>query len=216
MSGIRNILLHLSDDLRNDQKSGAKNFVERIYPNPFFSAIRYTIVFEVLFSLAFFGTLASGHPAFLICMLVIFSVTGVAILLFREKGIEQLLNSKWKFFPNNIYEKWLPPVILITLSFIDIRFLIVLLFHFTFFNSDFFVQFLNHVLMPLRAAIQQAFFGVVRLMYFIRGVIHIVASFLVNYSIYYCFLLFGVDLKKENISAVDYLKKKERQNRSSD
>lgn len=210
ISGIRNILLHQSNDLEQDKKSGTVNFVAGMYPSPFFTIIRNLMLLELLLSLGFFGMMIAVNSFLAICFCVIIFLSAITFILYGDKGMQLLLESKWKFFPNNIYEKWIPPAILVALSAGDARFIAVLLLHLALFNFDFFIQLRNHGVNPLLSAINAAFYGIIKLLSAVKGVIHIVISSLVNHFIYYCFLLFGVDLKKENASALDYLKKKRR------
>jgi len=199
LTGVRNILIHQADDLRSDKKSGEKNFVPEIYPKPFHSIVKYLIFSELLFSLVFFGMLTFSQPLFLICMVAIFIVSAL-VALFHEKGVEQLLKGGWKFFPNNLFEKWLPPSVLIALSVIDNRFIAILLLHLALFNFDFYTQMAMRVALPLVYLVKDVVLRVIALF-------RIASAALLNHSIYYCFLIFGVDLKKENSSALDYLRK---------
>ncbi|HXH19580.1 MAG TPA: hypothetical protein VNJ07_10910, partial [Chitinophagales bacterium] len=198
VSGIRNILLHQADDLDYDKKSKVKNFVAGIYPNPFKAVIWNLIRLELLFCLFFFSILSLTQPLFLISVFSILFVSALAVL-FHEKGIAQLLKGGWRFFPNNISEKWLPPSVLIALSIIDIRYITILLLHFSLFNVDFYVR-LSHFILPL-------FHTLGKKLWELFAFIRIISSAMLNYSIYYSFLLFGIDLRKEKTSALRYLKK---------
>ncbi len=208
--GTRNILLHQSNDLDQDKTSETVNFVAGMHPSSFFAVIRNLMLLELLLSLGFWGMMITVNGFLAICSGVIIFLSAITFILFGDKGMQLLLESKWKFFPNNIYEKWIPPALLTALSLGDARFIAVLLLHLVLFNFDFFIQLRNHGVNPLLSAINASFYGMIKLLSAIKGVIHIVISSLVNYFIYYGFLLFGVDLRKENASAMDYLRKKRR------
>lgn len=222
-SGIRNILLHQVDDLQSDKKSGAKNFVAGIFPQPFYAFIRNLILLEVVFSLIFFGVLIFSNRLLAICFLTIFILAFITFMLFRKQEMPEFLDSKWKFFPNNVYEKWLPSSILVALCFIDQRFVVILLVNLVLFNANAILQFFRFVYDVADVAyaniVKVAFHQVFvvfpnavyqllkRFYYFAKTWMKLIVSAVINYPIYYAFLIFGVDLRKENSSALDYLKK---------
>jgi ABC-type multidrug transport system fused ATPase/permease subunit len=199
-SGMRNILMHQAEDMSADRKSNSRNFVSTLSDAGFQFAIKYLILTEILFSIAFFALLSIGAPLFMICIAAILVISSVALRSFYLKGIEEMLHSTWRFFPNNLYERWLPPLFLLLGVLSDPLFLIVLVVHLTLFNFNLYSQtaqrlylaarWLQHILIPVRNGIA------------------IAGSAFVNYSIYYMLLLFGIDLKKENTSALNYFKKR--------
>ncbi|MDZ4846795.1 MAG: hypothetical protein SH857_14740 [Chitinophagales bacterium] len=222
-SGIRNILLHQADDLQSDKKSGAKNFVAGIFPSPFYRYIRNSLLLEVAFSLTFFSVLLFSDRLFTICFVTILIFALLIFIRFREKELPVFLASKWKFFPNNVYEKWLPLSLLVAFCFIDKRFAVILLVHLVLFNANAILQFFRFVYDVADVAyaniVKVAFHQVFvvfpdavyqllkRFYYFAKTWLKLITSSLINYPIYYVFLLFGVDLRKKNSSALDYLKR---------
>jgi hypothetical protein len=143
--------------------------------------------------------LSYSHRFFLISIVAILLVSALAVL-FYENGVAQMLKGGWKFFPNNIFEKWLPASVLIGISIFDHRFIAVLLLHLALFNYNFYVQLWGRILVPLSHAIRNKLLGAVALS-------RIISAALINHCIYYAFLLFGIDLRKEHSSAFSYLKK---------
>ena len=198
LSGIRNILLHQHDDMAADQKSGVKNWVATISQSFFYHIVLCVVCFEIVCCVLFFSALSIQNIFFLLCVIIIIGWAVYTFVRFSAEGMNSYMSNYWKYFPNTIYEKWLPPALLVILSFRDIRFFIILLIHVLLFNIALYLQtfgfvfprifypLLNHVYIPMRR----------------------VFSALINYPIYYCFLLFGVDLKKEKLSALEYLRKK--------
>lgn len=197
LNGIRNILLHQADDMQTDKNTNVKNFVSRISSDSFRAAIQYLIAGELIFSCSFFLILFFNNRLFTIYLLVTIGLSAIAYYLFGKKRIGQMLKSGWKFFPNNIYEKWLPACNLLILAQIHTVFYAVLLLHLAIFNFDFYVQTFK-TLYPLLRDVT------------IHGIIigRKTASYLINHFIYYLLLVFGVDLKKEKTSAAEYFKKR--------
>lgn len=156
------------------------------------------MVLEWLLCLTFFTTLLSVNPLFAICLLVILVLSASGFMLFMEKDAPQFLDSTWSFFPNSIYEKWLPLTYLVILSASDIRFVILLAVHLTIFNFDFYIQGADRLYGRWRSISFKGNLITVR----------IILSYPANYFIYYLLRIFGVDLKKENITALEYFKKR--------
>jgi len=198
VAGFRNILIHQAEDLEADKKAGSKNFVTGMESEDFYSALKCLIGVELLLCISFFGVLCSGNLLFAVCMAVILALSITVLILFRHQTMPRFLNSLWRYFPNNLYEKWLPAVYLALLTLGDAWFVILLILHFGIFNFNVYVQLADKL------------YGVWKSIAF-KGMLislKIWFSYPVNYFIYYLLRLFGVDLKKENISALDYLRKR--------
>ena len=204
LSGIRNILTHQFEDRQQDAASKTKTFVASFTAAQFYGVVKYCIAFELIACICFFISLSISNQAMAVCVGVIFALTASAIYLFGTGGVQKMLESKWKYFPNNIFEKWIPATILLLLSFTDIRFFALLLLHIAAFNHKVYLELLHHVLLPSRGGLRDSLVQ-------IRIGIRRFFSFIINRLIYYSFLLFGVDLKKEDSSALNYLKKQRKQ-----
>lgn len=200
-SGVRNILMHQSEDIAADIRSGSRNFAMGFSHAGFLFSIKYLIITEIIFSLAFFVFLSLDNPFFVLCAFSILSISAVAAHLFYKQGLSAMLHSTWRYFPNILYEKWLPSIFLLMAISAERLFIWVLLVHLALFNFGLYVLIAkrihrtaqwsyHHILVP---------FG-----YFI----HTNGLSMVNYSIYYALLLFGINLKKENTSALNYFRKK--------
>jgi hypothetical protein len=102
----------------------------------------------------------------------------------------------WKlrllYLPNHVYEEWLPLAALVLLAIHNLQYLWLLLLHLVFFYQP---------LLKYSAVLTHLVFAAY---YKSTGA----AKAVINYSIYYLFLVFGADLKKQNISAFTYLKRK--------
>ncbi len=203
LSGVRNILLHQHDDLNADAKAGSKNWVASITESSFLSSIKFLIVAETLTSLMFFGLLAAAQLWFLMCVVLIATWAIVVWINYKWFNELDLSDIRVKHYPNNVYEKWLPAAVLIILVFNQIAFAAILGLHLLLFNLEFYIEsykviypvvrdnWINKIQIPMRRWL----------------------SVIINYPIYYSFLLFGVDLKKENQTALSYLKKRRGHNK---
>jgi hypothetical protein len=202
VSGIRNILLHQHDDLTADATAESKNWVAGISTTSFYSIILYLTIAETIASILFFAILCALNTWFFICLTTIATWAIAVLFIYRGAGMTALVQSKIKHYPNNVYEKWLPPAVLLILSFVNPWFVAILLFHILLFNLEFYIESYKYTYPVVRDTwINQ-----------IRIPIRRKVSVAINYPIYFSFLLFGVDLKKENLSALDYFKKRRRQN----
>ncbi|MBP6730552.1 MAG: UbiA family prenyltransferase [Chitinophagales bacterium] len=203
LSGVRNILLHQHDDLNADAKAGSKNWVASITEPSFLSSIKILIVAETLTSLMFFGLLAATQLWFLMCVVLIATWAIVVWIKYKRFNELDLSDIRVKHYPNNVYEKWLPVVVLLILAAGQIAFAAVLVLHLLLFNLEFYIEsykviypvvrdnWISKIQIPMRRWL----------------------SVIINYPIYYSFLLFGVDLKKENQTALGYFKKKRGHNK---
>ena len=199
-SGIRNILLHQHEDADKDSQGGMQNFASRVPVKKFSRYVKTLIFSEIFLSVLFLLYLSNENSLFIFSAVLIFLFSSMVFMTFYNQGFDLFLQTRWKFFPNPIFEKWLPITVLVGLSHTDKRFLFMLLIHITLFNFNLYIEFLHHVLLPLKNALKYIC---------IQSIINMrrIFSFLINYSIYCGFLIFGVDLKKENSSALGYLKK---------
>jgi len=196
IAGFRNILIHQWEDAEADEKSGSKNLAATIGSSKFYDAIKWLILIEVALALAFFTALCLTNLWFVACSIIIVALTSTVLILYRNQTVSQFLSSLWRYFPNNVYEKWLPVIYLALLSSADVRFIILLILHLLLFNFDFYIQTSDKVYGAWKSV---AFKGTLI-------TVKIWLSYPVNYFIYYSFRVLGVDLKKKNISAAGYLK----------
>lgn len=204
-SGIRNILIHQYEDADKDRLGGIKNFAAGIPALKNLLYIKVLITCELILSMLFFLYLTSANSLFIYCPLLLLFFTLLVLIAFYNPGISVLLQTRWKYFPNPVFEKWIPVAVLAILSANDLRFLWFLLFHVVVFNSGFLIQ-SNHYFIP--ALIRFIDLIVKGIWYKILTPVRILFSLAVNYFIYFLLRLFKIDLKKEQTTAIDYFKKK--------
>lgn len=197
LSGVRNILLHQYDDINADEKAGSKNWVATISFPVFLNSLSYLVATETFASIAFFALLAKLQPGFWLSVALIIVWALIVGIKYLPKRQIDLTNEGLKHYPNNVYEKWLPVSILFVLSFNHLAFAGVLLLHLMLFNFNVYAESYKRVYPVLKYG------WINRVQIPVRRVV----SVIINYPIYYSFLLFGVDLKKENQTAMSYLKK---------
>jgi hypothetical protein len=151
-------------------------------------------------SAVFFISLAIDQKEIAACLLLVLAFYLWVFLNFK-RDIGKMLHSTWRYFPNNVYEKWLPALYLVLLSFQSTYFILFLLLHLAVFNFNFYRQMIQSIFLSLRLMEP-------RIVTPVKDFIIKYASLFVNYLIYYALLLFGIDLKKENMSARNYFKKR--------
>lgn len=200
LNGIRNILLHQFDDMEADLRVGSKNLVAGMATNTFYFLLLALVTIEIIASCLFFSSLAVNMPYFIACMVLLLFWAIAIMAKFYNTGFHEIAKTHWRYFPNNVYEKWLPPLVLAILSLSDWRFLVVLLVHIFLFNTLLYTETYKVVFPAIRDMWTKH----------IRVSLRSIASALINYPIYFLFLLFGVDLKKENRSAADYIKSRKK------
>lgn len=196
--GIRNILLHQHNDSSLDSKVGNKTWVIQSTEAAFHRQIKIALLTEISLSLIFFLLLSYHVSMFLSVVFAIVFFTLMATIRFKENGIKQMLLSQSRYFPNALYEKWMPAVILFSLGFSNPYFWLILFLHTALFNFEAYLEIL-------------ALLNIYGIRLYWRGKripLRAVLSLFINHFIYYIFRLFGVNLKKENLSALEYISRK--------
>jgi 4-hydroxybenzoate polyprenyltransferase len=202
MCGVRNILIHQLEDRDTDLRCGTLTLAGTLSIGTSYNILRGILAAELFLCIAFFAYLGYYNASLHYVLAAIFLVSVQDVLRYMHIMREDLPDAPLRYFPNNVYEKWLPVLYLLLLAGSDHYFLIILVLHLAIFNFTFYIQSLH---MSVRAWQQIPF---LRILYEVVVPIRIILSRAVNYIIYYSFLLFGIDLRRQQISAADYLKKK--------
>lgn len=200
VSGIRNIIIHQYEDAEADRLGGTISFFSGLSKTTFERILLCCIVAEVSLLSLLFALLAHTNNLLLLCQPIIWLHVVFVLVLFARKGLPAFLNSTWRYFPNNLWELWMPVTLLLVLAVADSRFILIAFLHVLLFNHRVYVELYNRALIPMKGHIK---YLLVKLLVSARYVV----SFVVNSFLYLGFLLFGVDLKKENVSALEYLRK---------
>jgi 4-hydroxybenzoate polyprenyltransferase len=202
LCGVRNILIHQLEDKSADEQSQTKTYASAVATRKVFQLLQLAIMGELLLCLTFFSILALDNSWLWLC------AASVLVLCFRKTfwyihlTKEDLPEPPLRYFPNSVYEKWLPTLYLIMLSFSNVYFVILLFLHVTLFSSDLYLKIIQ-IVMRIGNGMPLGYFQ-----YHILVPIRIFISKVVNHLIYYILLIMGINLKKENMSATDYFKKK--------
>ncbi len=203
-NGIRNILLHQLEDKGKDIFSATNTFIKTIALQDLRVILVSVLLMEMISSLSFFIVLTTFQFWFCGGIIIISVLYFIAFREFSRLGFEKILHATLRYFPNSIYEKWLPILYLLILSCFNCFFLAFLFLHIAIFNFNLYQQVAKRIFL-LWKMIPFNF-----VYYHILIPIRIFISSIVNHSIYYFFLLFSINLKKENLSAWEYFKLKRR------
>lgn len=188
--GIRNMLLHQIKDVLGDQKAGFKSLPQYLGVKRTQELLKMLIILEITLVIAATLELANHQIFFALWFVLV-----IIYLVFSIKDLREVLNNNAYFdllpvrhFLDLLYILWFPLCQLLLIIFIDWKWIVLLPIH-------------------LMLLVDQG-----HLIRFSKFIWHDstkpVLSALVNYPIYYSFRLFGVDLKQEKKSAVEYVKSK--------
>lgn len=191
--GYRNIVLHQINDIDFDKRSGIITLPIKVGKYNTKKLLSYILLVEILLLSIYIYSISLSNKFFwAILSLYILHVFINIIIFYKEK----LFNTtSFPFlFTNKFYHVFSPLIYIILLLFNDYRWILILFLHFMFLIS---FEEKKHLFVSVRNAILNIIhFGI------------FISSVIVNYSIYYLFLLFNVDLIKEKKSAIEYLKNK--------
>jgi len=197
LSGLRNILIHQLEDTSSDLSSGTQTFAGTTDTKKILQILQVVILLELAFCLAFFSLLTVGEHLFAVCIAAVFVLCFRSSFWYIHLTQEELPDLPLRYFPNNVYEKWLPAIYLILLSFSNGYFIILLVLHITLFNFD-----LYRSIIRIGSNIRNNLpLGYIH--YSIVLPICIFISKVINHLIYYSLLILSIDLKKEQMSALD-------------
>ena len=198
-AGLRNILIHQSEDIDEDFRSQTRNYSASMSPKMLNRFLFSSICMELTFCMLFFISAAIDKKEVVVCLLSVVGYTGLAFSKFGI-DIKKMLYSSWRYFPNMLYEKWLPPIYLLLLTLHNSYFAVILLVHLALFDIDFYRRQIHTVYLFMRwfhPHIATPIYD------FSRKYV----SLFINYSIYYVLLVLGINLRQENTSALGYFKK---------
>jgi 1,4-dihydroxy-2-naphthoate octaprenyltransferase len=190
--GIRNILIHQIEDKESDILTRTETYTTSIETATGIKTIKVLILIEATCAIVLFSLLTLTYYPFIYCLIVLMVLLCFGIFRYFGSDSDLLPHLSIRYFPNAIYEKWLPVVCLILLTRTNYWFAIFLILHILVFDLGYYKNtawhFLKKIVIPIRA-----FF-----------------SKMVNNAIYYLLLLFHIDLKREEMSAIEYFRKKMR------
>jgi len=192
--GYRNIFLHQIKDILGDQKAGMISLPMRLGVKSSYVFLKLLYFLELVLILSFSVELIFIDKRYMPCLLLAIIYLGYvqADLLKIFKGATYFALLPIRHVLDLLYQLWFPLLQLSILVWIDWRWVIIVPFHLLFFvNRDFIVTFYGRTIDYL----------------WHRSLRHLLSAVL-NYPIFLLFKMFGVDLIKENKSALSYLKNK--------
>lgn len=194
--GIRNILIHQVDDVFRDQRSGITTLPMWLGPARTAMEIALLIAFES--GILFLGAIALAwvHPLFLLALL--FFAAGVIINLRNIQApfqFQYLSITPYRHITDLSYQFFIPLFALLLLCIQNHWWLLVVPLHLA-------------LTMPAKIYLPVKFTAIRVISvtpHYMQQYVKYPATLLVNYSIYYTFRLFGVDLIKRRQSAASVI-----------
>lgn len=190
--GYRNIFLHQIKDVLGDNKTGMISLPQALGPSKSYILLRLLYYIEIALILAFAIELIYINNLYIPWLVFVLSY-----LIYVHKDLHKLFFTETYFalLPlrhalDLLYQLFFPLLQLAILIWVDWRWLVLVPFHLLLFvNRDFIIEFYSKV-------------G----HYIWHKSLRPILSALLNYTLFFLFKLFGVDLKKEQQSAISYLK----------
>ncbi len=191
--GIRNIIIHQVDDVFRDKLSG-------IYTLPMFIGVGKTngliaicIGLEVVFTLMWILWMTFNNSVFYLWLIVYSLIITRAIIVLRYKfQFEYLSINKGRHLADHAQQIYFPIAMLMFLILIEFRWILIFPFHLAILIPSFVFVFIRGYIVTLRHNGEKY--------------IKYPATVVVNYSIYYLFLSFDVDLKLRKQTAFQALR----------
>lgn len=200
--GLRNILIHHVNDIFKDKRSGQKTLPQILGIQRTSLLILFFLLHEFIFMVLFTFLFTQKKTTFLLWLL--FYPLWMIFRWFQLKPHET-----WTYFSirklrhltDFAYQFWLPLLALILLVIQDFKWLILIPFHLLILvEKNILNDAWNYLIYQIAPAIKRSY-------HWVRGKwIRPAISIIINYPIYFFFLLFGVNLAKEKKSAWQYLK----------
>lgn len=195
--GMRNITIHNINDVFNDKRLGILTLPRRLGVVATNNYLITSIYLEFLLSAILCCLLSSYNLLFLVGV----GMVAMQLYTFTQKqyvlknGI--LVNKPTRHAPDKLFQLLFPLLFLVNLLFYNPLWLILLLFHLTIFIPI-------NTYKPIKSWAVRVKIGLHKLRIQLKHLL----SLVINYSIYFVFLLFGVNLIKEKKSAWHYIKTK--------
>ena len=189
--GIRNVLLHQLNDQDNDRESKTSTFVQANKDLLSGIVMKYLKGIELLFLILLLLFLSSHNVLFLTSVIILGLAINNNFLL--DKG-----NEYRYYFPNMLYDQWLPYSYILILCITDIRFLLLLPIQVFLFTRVYFID--QYKKIPFGDYYDHTREFSIYL--FIKF------KLLVNWLIYLVFRLGGINLIKEKTDAKGFILRK--------
>jgi 4-hydroxybenzoate polyprenyltransferase len=201
--GFRNITIHHVNDIFKDIRSGTRTLPQIIGINKTNKLVAALLVFEILFVLAWSIQITWAKPLFFIWI-----ISFITFLFIRAKFLSSSIKFEYfsiepiRHLTDPAYQYVFPAVCLVLAITVDLKWIIIAPFHFALFLTK-----------PMQViAWETVYWKTIQLKYAgIRTftiVVIMPSSLVVNYIIFFSFLLLGINLRKEKKNALMVLKEK--------
>jgi 4-hydroxybenzoate polyprenyltransferase len=190
--GYRNILIHQVNDVLGDIRAQAKSLVQKLGISNTEALLKALLITEISILAAFIFALPFVSLNYLILVFAL-----VFFFFLHRNNLYAVLQTKPFFilkserqFIDLFYQLWFPFSSLLILGFLDWKWLLLIPIHaLLLIKKDYIIRLLD-VLMD----------------YLWHYSLRPLFSFILNYLIYFCFRIVGVNLRREKKSAMEYLK----------
>lgn len=186
--GFRNITIHHINDIFKDKRIGFISLPRILGVKKTDILLKVILVLELMILLFWLVLLVQINLFFMSLIFPLVYVLFEGVKSFKEVEDNLIVNNEVRHTTDIFYQFWLPIFTLLILIFSNFWWLFILPLHtFLFIPKD---------------KLKTAFDWIMHIWFdYIRPVL----SFIINYTIYFMFLIFTVDLIKENKSAWQYL-----------
>ncbi|MCF8429590.1 MAG: UbiA family prenyltransferase [Bacteroidia bacterium] len=193
IAGFRNIIIHYINDIFKDKLSGTITLPRIIGVRKTNALLKFLLYSELFLCTYVILLVALKQKILYLLFFVVFYLIYKAIKQSRNLKDNIIVNRSIRHIPDLYYQVYAPAIILFTLVFYNVNWLILLPIHIALFVPLFRFH-------PIVSWFQRINF---KLFYiWLRQLL----SWIVNYTIFFFFLLIGVNLKIRKISALGYLK----------
>lgn len=200
ITGYRNITIHYINDIFKDKRVGLITLPRHIGVKKTDSLLKICLLLEAIILFVFIMLIGQNYTGFYLLLIPFAYKLYKGFYQYFILKNKNIVTNFIRHIPDAYFQYYFPISILLLLIISNFRWAILLPIHLILFVPNFRFQ-------PLISLWHRIHFRLY-FNYIYYGYIRKTISWIINYSIYFLFLLFKVDLKKRNISAINYLKQK--------
>jgi len=192
--GLRNIIIHQVNDVMKDKQSGMTTLPMVLGVENTKLVIVVILLYEVLFIMTWVLALQVEHVEMWMWIPIYLPAA-----FYSLRYLLSTSNINYdKLFINYTYQYFMPLLLILLLVINNVGWIFILLLHVILLIPFHLIKKSFNLLKEVISYTQR----------FVYNDVRNILSMVINYPIYYCFRLLGVDLKKEKVSALGILKRK--------
>ena len=192
--GLRNIIIHQVNDVMKDKQSGMTTLPMVLGVENTKLVVVIILLYEVLFIMTWVLALQVEHVEMWMWIPIYLPAA-----FYSLRYLLSTSNINYdKLFINYTYQYFMPLLLILLLVINNVGWIFILLLHVILLIPFHLIKKSFNLLKEVISYTQR----------FVYNDVRNILSMVINYPIYYCFRLLGVDLKKENVSALGILKRK--------